>query len=237
MTIRTKPPGIPDRFLPARLFLDDLEEVVAVLKDEVEKARPGSEPSQVTFEVNDRACDALEELREITPKATNLSIRVCGDEWPAAALTVDKWSSRLELMGFSDEKHLSLYHRLTPIFNRRNRWLPSQFLSRKIGSIISMTLAVTLAVNLPVYLVGALQLKLSAADLIMSTIAAGGLVTVAFMWAITAKHTTIFFRRSSERDARRQELLTGKLLPAAIGSILTFGLTLLGMYLKHKYWP
>ncbi len=53
---------------------------------------------------------------------------------------------------------------------------------------------------------------------------------------ILFQHTVIILRPSSEPSPLRQELLH-KFPLVAISSALTFLLTLLGLYLKHKYWP
>ena len=66
-------------------------------------------------------------------------------------------------------------------------------------------------------------------------IPANALVIGAFVFGGIA-HSTVIMRPSSEPSPLHQELLH-KFPLVALSSVLTFLLTLLGLYLKHKYWP
>jgi hypothetical protein len=61
VTIKRRPPQ-PKRikFPPAHLYLEDLEEIIAILKPESE-----SEPPTLAFVVDDEDCDSVEDLRTI----------------------------------------------------------------------------------------------------------------------------------------------------------------------------
>ncbi len=129
VTIRTKEPEVPSEFPPSRLFLDDIEEIVRTLVDANKKPdflAPQDEDAKikVTFTIKDQACDEVEELPKIANKTTELSILL---EWEtgliANSLTFHREGTFLSTFSLAEEGHLRLFHKLTPIFKRRNLWL------------------------------------------------------------------------------------------------------------------
>jgi hypothetical protein len=239
VTIRTKEPEIPTEFPPARLFLDDIEEIVRTLLAANKDLNPGVPPGEgtklkVTFTIKDQECDEVEELPKIAKKTAELSILLGWESGYAAnSLTFRRDGSYLATYMLEKEGHLSLFHRLAPIFKRRNLWLRTLVHSHRQSSltlIIASCLTVVTVAEMfiskhPNDMAGTIALAL----LLMSIIITISTTTL-------YRHTIIIMRRSSEPSPVRQELLQKAPL-AAITSVLTFLLTLLGFYLKHKYWP
>jgi hypothetical protein len=75
MAIRPVPQEAPNKFNPARLFLDDIEEIIRVFV-EAEKNRKEKlffnpdENLEITFQVDDQKCDELDDLKRIHPPST-----------------------------------------------------------------------------------------------------------------------------------------------------------------------
>jgi hypothetical protein len=238
VTIRTKEPEVPSEFPPARLFLDDIEEIVRTLVDANKSHNPYASQDEdaklrVEFTIKDQVCDEVEELPEIAKKTTELSIQL---EWEsgyiANSLRFYKDGSMLSTYVLTREGHLSLFHKLAPIFKRRNLWLRTLVHSHRESSlalIIASCFTVATVVAMFIFKPPNHQARTIAFGLLLVSI----IITLS---ATLYRHTIIIMRHSSEPSPLRQELLQRAPL-AAISSVLTFLLTLLGFYLKHKYWP
>ena len=231
VTIRTKEAAVPNEFPPARLYLDDIEEIVSILLEEVEKRKEHWNRSEenaktsVTLAIKDRICDKATELREIAAKTKDISIKVdVSTKLPTAYLTCSSYGTNLSLGGFMREQQLVIFHRLSPIFDRRNRWLAAFYYSnRRLIVPLMFLLNIPVFINLfkPKYVSNAVSLTCTFLifALLVSFVAAN-------------YHTVIILHNSSERFARRHEN-TWKIIPI----IVSFLLGLLTLYLKQKYWP
>src|SRR5437867_6341929 len=128
VTIRTKEPAVPGEFPPARLVLNDIEEIVRTLVDAHKNPDipPLGEDAKikVTFAIKDQVCDEVEELPKIANKTNELSIQL---EWESGItanyLSFYRGSTHLSTFSLAEEGQLRLYHKLMPIFQRRNLWL------------------------------------------------------------------------------------------------------------------
>jgi len=124
VTIRTKP-EVPDEFPPARLFLDDIEEITRILVEATEKLADQDEKSTVKLSIKNQVCDEIQELPKIARKTSDLSISVTsGDKFSSSTLRIGHIIF-LYFVGFTREQELNIFHRLAPIFKRRNLWLPT----------------------------------------------------------------------------------------------------------------
>jgi hypothetical protein len=238
VTVRTKEAEVPDEFPPARFFLEDIEQIVRVLVDAVE-AHKGQQEStgeevgtKVTLWIKDQICDQVEELKEIASQTIDLSISVETNSWqPEAHLKCNRIRTWISLPGFTRNEKFSIYHKLAPIFKRRNLRLATLLHSH---DWLVMVLAYPLLIGASAPLISMLN-KQTPSILQLVLCAVSVLAIISCVMAIR-RHSVIILRHSSERDDLRQDLIR-KTLPVAIGCVATFLLTLLGMYLKHKYWP
>jgi len=258
VTIRTKEADVPSEFPPARLYLDDIEEIVRVLVEATEnhhKGEHGDPETKVTLTIGDRTCDEVRELPQIAKKTTELSIRVETEGYgPATYLALHSKGNRLSSFGITADEQLRLYYKLAPIFKRRNRWLAtlihshssrSNFVHGAASAAFYLLSILLLAVLVLPMLVKpttvtayALRQEVNAWYLAIAVAISGTLVIL--LASALKRHTIIILRPSSEPSPVRQGLrdkLPAALVGAALGSVLTFLLTLLGLYLKHKYWP
>jgi hypothetical protein len=233
VTIRTKEAEAPSQFEPAKLFLDDIEQIVHILVEAAESRKETwkreNSKTEVMLAVKDQVCDEVQELPRIAMRTNDLSVRVeVKNSLPQASLTFSKYSTQLRTVGFTREQELSIYHNVAVIFKRRNRWLATfvrsyQTLIRSLFvSLFLVFIALSFKKQTPL-MVGIAPALLSLAI---------GITALVGTW----QHSVIILRRSSERDEHRQDQRTKALL-VFLGYVLAFVLGLVSMYLKHKYWP
>jgi hypothetical protein len=233
VTIRTKGADVPSEFPPARLFLDDIDEIVRILVEATENRKEEwnrfnrDAKTRVTLTIKDQVCDEVQELPKIAIKTIGLSVRVeIQKSLPQTFLTFNRYSTSLRLDGFTREQELSIYHNLAPIFKRRNLWLAT--LVRSLRTLILTLMVLFTLVDITLTLMFKKQTPRTLVTVIELLTVAIGTTFVATTW----HHSIINLRHSSEPSAFRQDLLQKIFLV-----VLTFLLTLLGFYLKHKYWP
>jgi hypothetical protein len=254
VTVRTKEADAPNQSPPARLFLDDIEEIVSILVDANENREKSIRPDKdvkatLTLAIKDQVCDEVQELPKIATKTFDLSVSVAAQNWlPESSLTFRTYGTVLRLSGFTKVERLSIYHKLAPIFKRRNLWWATFIHSHSgwsatIFGAVSAALYILLLLWLSVLFLpitgSAIASYLSRHEVIHWSLRAATLIAVTLataLWSGRRQHSVIILRYSSEPSPLRQELLQ-KIPVAAVTSVLTFLLTLLGFYLKHKYWP
>ena len=230
MTIRTEPEP-PEGFPPARLFLDDIQEITGILVESTEMP----EKSTVKLSIKDQVCDEVQELPKIARKTSDLSISVTsGDKFSSSTLRIGH-TIFLYFVGFTREQELYIFHRLAPIFKRRNLWLRTFVHSHPV--VVATLSGLSLAGTVGIVLAGLLTHKSS-----MMATACGILSVVIFVTILTNLFlpSIVIMRPSYESSPVREGLrdkLPAALIGAGVGSVLTFLLTLLGLYLKRKYWP
>jgi hypothetical protein len=235
VTIRTKEPEVPDELPPARLFLDDIEEIVRVLLDATEKRKKEvrlleDEKTTVTLSIKDQICDAVEELPKIAQKTPELSVRIEA-RGVGPSLRFTKHRTYLFLFGFTTEQRLRIFNKLAPIFKRRNRWLATIIYSHIFVFAWLWVVSVFGAITPFIFMLNKQTPPTLA--LVISLFSVSIFVTIS---ATAFHHSTIILRHSSERSALREEMIW-KSIPMVASNILSFILGLLAQYFKHKYWP
>jgi len=237
VTVRTREAEVPSEFPPARLYLDDIEELVRILVETIEsqkeerKATGEEAKIRVRLTTKNQVCDEVQELPSMGEKTYELLVEVKKQHWPPISLDFSRHSARVHFYSFTTEEQLSVFYKLAPIFKRRKLWL---------ATLVHSSLLVT-SLLLPVsFWVAAMALVSMLNKNTQWTRAAliGLPATLVFIvLASTAfHHSTIILRHYSKRSALRQEMVS-KALPVVVGCVLTFIFTVWGMYLKHKYWP
>jgi hypothetical protein len=238
VTVRTREPDLPSEFPPARLFLDDIEEIVRTLVDANKDLNPsgrrsGDDKLKVELTIKDQVCDAVEDLPKIAKKATELWISL---EWEsgftACTLTFQKGLTFLSSFYLDREGHLGLYHKLTPIFNRRKRWL-ARFVLENERRFLTLAFITNLIASLALFALLRHYFSTGAAVVVVLVE-----ITVFFFltFAFQPAYNQIILHRWAEHHTQRQEK-KWKLIPVVVSSILGFIVGLLTSYVKCKYWP
>jgi hypothetical protein len=230
MTIQTTVSPIPDSFPPAKFYLDDLEEIVAILREGVESEEEReSKPTTFTFGCAGRKCDTLEEVPRILKPRRELEIEVRRG-WRSTKLSWNPWIGNYwSSSSLSNAVALSTHRRLAPIFERRKR--------RLSASVRTIPMWAWAIVNLAVVPI-AHRLAHSYEPTIGSKTAdrlefAGVMVYFAIFLAGAFTHTTLVPRRSHERSGTLT-YLTDKIIPLVVGCLLGIAGTLLAQVLSRK---
>jgi hypothetical protein len=158
-----------------------------------------------------------------------------GDEFSSSTLRIGH-TIFLSFVGFTREQELNIFHRLAPIFKRRNLWLRTFVHSHPV--VVTPLSGVSLAGA--VGIVPLVELLTHKSSMLAT---AGGILSVVIFVTILTNlflPSTVILRPSYESSPVREGLrdkLPAALIGAGVGCVLTFLLGLLGLYLKHKYWP
>jgi hypothetical protein len=231
VTIYRKPKDVPTELPSARLYLDDIEQIVQIFLDAAkaqqdrsplpEYVKPADAEPKTTFTIRDYICNSLEELPKIANKTRQLVVEVKRYGF-SAKLDVETWTTRWSSYSLAPEEELFVHHRLKSLFDDR------RILWRTAVHTIPWWVASLLGL-----ISGSL---ITEARPSMHPFAFLLLVAILLLWIATISgyflNTTVILKRRHEHSARRWET-AWKIIPP----ILTFLLGMLAQYLTHKFWP
>ena len=242
MTIRTKEPDVPSEFPPARLFLDDIEEIVHILQEFIESRKTDSRSTvedlkmTLRFSTGGKECDDVRDLPKIAKSNRELSISVARGGWPETSLRFDPWFDTMwRSSGLTKEDTWSAFHKLDAVFQKRKRHWSALF--RSLPWWVKWP---------PLYVFGPLfpllrfplykLMSHRAAD--ATVLLSYGVIIMAIITAalMGARHTTLALRHSWDPSPFRQ-YVKDKLIPVVVGALIGIAGTILGLYLRHKFWP
>jgi hypothetical protein len=235
MTITRPPAPVPTDLTIARLYLDDVEEIVQILLDaekklDLEPFKDGPDDAvKVEFTVGEdtaaRTCDSIGDLRKISRSTQHFELRVTRRFSYRAILTIGGLTNRIWTDGLSYDEEVAVFHRVEHVFRQR------RLLLRDLSSKIPPWSG---GAGFAVVYVGSLLLLYSNVWHIGAALAIVSMGTAGyFTWRVTRGLASIIvFRNYSEQDEVRRERV-GKFFFEAGKVIAPF---LLGI-LAHKYWP
>lgn len=242
MTISRLPTPVPKDLPAARLFLDDIEEIVQLLLSAGEVQHTSTvrtpvdwPPLEMAFSVGDRICDRIEELPQITKSTKNLIIQVMRGSRFHAVLVVDRFAE-LTTHGLRYDEQLAVFYRVEDVFKqRRLRWHLLTLENFRNAPRYTLGLG-----GVVIGFVFALMGTLVSKGMHLrwgSAIAIGGAVIVCLglSWGLT-RGTTVIFRNFSEQEELREKKRAG-IVVEAVKLFVAFLFGMLTLYLKHKYWP
>jgi hypothetical protein len=230
MSIRTKP-SYDRGFPPARLFLEDIEEIVRGLLGIVKNttAVEGEDAvARVECTVGDHQCDDVTDLPKIARFSRDVEIEVRRGN-SKVSLTLDAWSgsSYMYSVGLEMDRERLVHERILAIFRKRRLlWRGLAHSLPWWWSIPAM--AVALMVALPLMRLPKTPWTGSAVALL--------LVLLLFGLYASSRHTSVVFRRSWE-PSPTVVYLRDKIVPIVLGAALGVGGTLLEQFIKRKFWP
>jgi hypothetical protein len=229
MTIRITDPEVPRALPVARLYLDDIEQIINVLSSAERKARH-SEPEahdqpSPSFQVGNRCTHEIEDLPKITKRTSDFTLRL-GRPNLELVFQVDDRGLRWWSAGLTHADAWETFHKLEAIIKPKS----SAGSGRARGATI---LAATV-------IAGFLATKLSPranADTAGLVAAVSVLIlSILITERLLGPASSVVLRYSYDQAARREER-NSKLLFAVLGWALGIATTLLGIYVKHKFWP
>lgn len=119
---------MPSEFPPARLFLDDVEEIVHVLTELVQTRAQQNIKITVALSSGQQECDSVQDLPKILRMSESVEIEVYADTFAYTNLRLHPWLLAIwRSTGFTKESAWEAYHKLQPIFERRKRRLNAIF--------------------------------------------------------------------------------------------------------------
>ena len=112
---------------PARLFLDDLEEVVRIFREaanyQLWEGPPEEQEPKLSLSVKDVVCDRVEDLPKIGKKTTELEIKLRKRSGCELGLLIWPTYTRVWVMGIKEEGGWLVYGKLQAIYQKRRvRW-------------------------------------------------------------------------------------------------------------------
>jgi hypothetical protein len=235
MATWTKEEDVPSEFPPARLFLDDIEEIVRIFRELVESRNVGSRSTvedlktKVWFSTAGEECDEIQDLPKIAKSYRQLNINVSRGSWPQTTLRLSPTYTMWVPTGFSKEETWAAFRKLQPIFKKRKR-LWSTFLH-----------SFPWWLSTPVVCAFLLLFPQTPLEKLMPRNVAGAIMLLLYVLifiaiALGARSTYLTPRYSWDPSPFRH-YLKDKLIPVVTGALLGIGGTILTLFLRHKYWP
>lgn len=114
-------------FPPARLFVDDIEEIVRIFRELVEshpidpRSTTKNPKIKVLFSTPGEECDDIQDLPKIAKRCRELTIEVSRGDFLSTSLLIHPTFTLLDSSGLTKEEKWSASRKLQPIFNKRGR--------------------------------------------------------------------------------------------------------------------
>jgi hypothetical protein len=227
MTISHEERPVPNILPAARLYLEDIEEIVKIL-------RHNGKAQQVTFKIGRDSSDDIQDLPKIARRTIYFEIFANGPDY-SAQFTIHRVITAWTTQGLTREQTWSDFRKLEAIFERRKlHWKSLLHRSPQAISIVGVILGLSLIVAVLLDLTG--RSRGVVGEIVFQSIFILEMVLAAGLY----RHSIVIMRNSWDHEAAREDLRTrivAGAVPALIGAVLGGGIALLGVYLRHKYWP
>jgi hypothetical protein len=228
MTISRKEAPIPDELPAARLYLEDIEEIVGIL------LQGGAGTKEEVVQV----CDQILDLPKIAKSTTHLAVLVRGERGShyIARFVVSHSSTEWSAYALTTEQAWAAYRKLEALFEKRRLPLRNLLHSHKALFYVLQGMLSSLILLTPLILLS----DLAAYRVALSVTLAVAALAFLTLWAGLRRHSIVILRNSWDHAARREELKTkiyAGTIPAIIGTLVGIVGTLIVLYVQHKYWP
>jgi hypothetical protein len=212
---------IPDELPPARLFLDDIEELT-LLANEIRGRKTYPLPP-LKYVVNDKIqCDCIEDLRTLGTQASRFSI-----EGGVFSFTVARFRTSWRASPEDDNAQLATYGRILRIIQARElKWKTAL---RNVPFWIYYLLA-----GISGYFVTPYLLHHPHINPLLLLVLVVSLVTVA-LYKTSFEHSVVVFRSAHEAGGLKS--LFAELRPYIIGAFIGGAFTALGQRVVKFLWP
>jgi len=242
MAIRPVPREVPNKLNPARLFLDDIEEIIRIFTD-AENDRH-EKPDHVegenlttTFQIGNQTCDELADLKKLHPPFTyEFLVRVERTGFNAH-VSITKSGTSWYSYGLDDNDRWGTFHKLELIFDRRKlRWKSLLNSHARVSywiygaaTALFILLIPTLSLRFLPHVPAMLQILVLPVLVILG-------VLLWFLRSGLSTHSIVIFRSHADHSSQRVQT-AWKVIPDVVKIFLGFLLGALTLYLKHRYWP
>jgi hypothetical protein len=232
MTIERIRRPVPTRFLPARLYVDDIQEIIDLFEKEAKTHGNVEEATHTTITVEDKKCDQVDDLLHLGVRETRtleVDVEKMGVQLRFRTTTFStEWTS----YGLPYDKAWAIYHRLEDILDERAyKWRRlCRALTAGSRDAVWLVLAIISGASLT------WNFKTMTAPIVRDALVVPYFFLFAIVLAGTRQNSTVVFRRYSDHAAARRDFKE-KMIPDLIKIGIGFGLGLLAEYIKHKLWP
>ena len=236
MTIIRKVKPVSDTLPAARLYLDDISEIVRIFSDAFRtRDDEKHESPELKFTVAGSTCDEAAELPRIAKSARRFELQ----------LTKPGYNAHLELRwsgtwwvctGLTEDENWSVYRKLAAVYDARKLRLQAGFRALILNSPWWVPFALGILVVWGFQVLGE-HLERIFSDKVTKGIA-GSIVIfliVSFVY-LAAGGNEVIFRDSQDHAALREER-AWKIIPVVLSGIIGFLVGVAVTYLKHAYWP
>lgn len=229
MAIRRKEMQIPEGFPPAKLYLDDIREIIEMFRESIKykTSERNTDSERLVFECDDKACETLEDLQAVGGKTVNFVIRI-SLQGVEHTLAVHPAHVFWRFYGLTIAGGWDTYRKLAAVFKSRcDKWK---------ATFCSIPLWVPSLVGPPLCLALLFILKKLMPANLAAVLDFGVILLFMVFWAVAYFRPTVVFLRPSNESSGFRELIK-KSTPQIIAALIGVGATLLGVYLRHKLWP
>ncbi len=181
LAIKPFPDSIPSELPPAKLYLDDINEILQILTD-------SSEDCQASFVVGKSKCDTLEDLKDLRGRTTRFVLNICS---PGKHQTLELTPSatRIHIHEIGDQLPAwAKYVNVAAIFEKRRLRLKSF-----VRSTASWVFAALWLVAVAVW-VFAPHVARPVSIYKLPNIATGFLLAVAVVYYFVSSHSIVYLR-------------------------------------------
>lgn len=229
---------VPARLPAAKLYLDDVEEIVRILTEaeaKSEKANYGQTQPQIELEVEDQKCDELADLPKVHPPvARNFLVGIDRTGFHAY-VRLSTSHSTWNVYGLGTDEQWGLFHKLERVFEARRRpWKNLLHSHRGLSYALegaSSAMFVSL-LSLAVLTFG--RVSRGRTDAIIVWVVLCGALAIA-LWLGLKTHSIVILQTRSHHFSERHQT-AWRVVPDIVKLVLAFLLGLVAEYMRHRFW-
>ena len=241
--LRQKEPQPEIRLPPAKLYLDDIEQIIRILTEALgneQDSSGGVEPVELLFQIHDHTTDDIHDLSKIHPDHTHdFYVDVRKAHGGHASVTINKSNAVWYSFGSATDDDWGLFHKLEALFEARKRpWKKLLHAHSKVSNWLygatSALLFVALGPLAALRFVPRIPTWFPWTPLVLFIVILAALV-ISLRVGLSS-HSIVIFHNRADHASRGQEQAVKTLLEI-FKLVIGFLLGALTLYLKHKYWP
>jgi hypothetical protein len=227
MPVKTKGQDVPRHFPAAKLYLDDIREIIELFSGVLAAQRDvlGEKNSTITtFDLGQQQCDDISELRSIATKCSDFDLEVSRGH-SIIRLHIDPSGAWWVMSGGFDEKSWPIATQLQSIFERRKIY--SKHFTNSLQAVTLVILGVC------PFVLGLFHIPAKMRVLLLIAI----LVPDMFLFYALAKFrpaVVVFRSRADVTDTREQR--AEKFMTIGVTAFVSVVGTLLVQFLIHLLW-
>jgi hypothetical protein len=233
--LRQIDPRVPSSLPPAKLYLDDIEQITQILvesEQEHGEQLPQNPELEISFRIHNQTTNDIQDLSNLHPDFTNdFYVEVRRGSRFVASVTIYKSYTAWYAYGLTESEDWALFHKLDTFFEaRRLRWKKLLHAHSKVSNWIFGAASALFLTLLPTAFIHRVPRTPVIASIVVLAI-----LLISLRNGLSS-HSVVIFHHRADHAVRRQGGVMKVVLEIS-KIIIVFLLGVLSMYLKHKYWP